>query len=114
VDKPNKPQQASEEEATAAAPPPPLPARSPYRPLSSRRRQEQVVEPPPAVERPAIRRRFDASPTTIRAALAKARLAPDEGPLAWKPDGPSLETARDRDDSDDSVTVEVDPASPQA
>lgn len=85
MDKPNKPQ-TSDEEATAtpaAVPPPSLPARSPYRPLSRRRRQEQPVAPVPAVERPPSNMVFDASPTTIAAALAMAGAEPVEPTLAW-------------------------------
>ena len=86
MDKQNKPHQTSEEEVTPAAPPAPLQARSPYRPLSRRRRQEQVVEPPPAVERPSVSMTFDASPTKISAALARAGASPDEPVLVWKAD----------------------------
>jgi hypothetical protein len=83
VDKQNKPQQTSEEEVTPEAPVAPLQARSPYRPLSRRKRQEQIVEPPPAVERPSISQRFDASPTRISAALAKAGAPEQEPVLVW-------------------------------
>lgn len=83
MDKKNKAQQTSEEEVTPVVTPGPLQARSPYRPLSMRRRQEQVVQPPPAVERPAITVRFDASPTRIGAALAKAGASPAETVLVW-------------------------------
>lgn len=84
VDKQNKPQQTSEGEPTPATPPvAPLQARSPYRPLSRRKRQEQVVEPPPAVERPQASSRFDASPTTISAALARSGASPEASVLAW-------------------------------
>ncbi|HYH49366.1 MAG TPA: hypothetical protein VEG38_07435 [Acidimicrobiia bacterium] len=84
MDKHNKPQQTSEEEVTAPTPAPSLQARSPYRPLSRRRRQEQVAQPPSAVERPAVSMTFDASPTRISAALAKAGASPEETVLAWK------------------------------
>jgi hypothetical protein len=83
VDKPNKPQ-TSDEEAAQAPPAPTLPARSPYRPLSRRRRQEQLVEPEAQVERPVTTTKFDASPTTIAAALAKTGTSPDEVTrLSW-------------------------------
>jgi hypothetical protein len=95
VEKQNKPQQTSEEEAPPTPPPAPLQAplqaRSPYRPLSLRKRQEQVIEPPPAVERPVASARFDASPTKISAALAKAGAAPEETALAWSADGGDIE-----------------------
>jgi hypothetical protein len=83
VDKPNKPQTSDEE---AAQPPaaPALPARSPYRVRSRRWRQEQLAEPEPQVERPTSKTRFDASPTTIAAALAKAGASSDEV-LSWGP-----------------------------
>jgi hypothetical protein len=87
VDTPKKPQTSDEEEALAPpapAPAPSLPARSPFRPLSQRRRQAQVVEPPSAVERPSTSLVFDASPTTLSAALAKAGASPDEPSLAWR------------------------------
>lgn len=83
MEKQNKPQQTSEEDAPPAPPPAPLQARSPYRPLSRRKRQEQVVEAPPAVERPVSNSRFDASPTRISAALAKAGASPEDTALAW-------------------------------
>jgi hypothetical protein len=88
VDTPKKPQTSDEEEVAAPpvpAPSPSLQARSPFRPLSSRRRQAQVAEPPPAVERPSTSLVFDASPTTVAAALAKAGASPDEPSLAWRP-----------------------------
>ena len=66
------------------APSPSLPARNPFRPMSLRRRQAQVVEPPPAVERPSTSLVFDASPTTVAAALVKAGASPDEAALAWR------------------------------
>ena len=83
VDKHNKPQPTSEEQVTPPAPPPALQARSPYRPLSRRRRHEQVVEPPPAVERPSVSMAFDASPTRIGAALAKAGASGEQPVLVW-------------------------------
>jgi hypothetical protein len=43
-----------------------------------------VVEPPSAVERPSTSLVFDASPTTLSAALAKAGASPDEPSLAWR------------------------------
>jgi hypothetical protein len=95
VEKQNKPQQTSEEEAPPAPPPAPLQARSPYRPLSRRKRQEQAVEAPPAVERPVASARFDASPTKISAALAKAGASPEETVLAWTADGDDVEIERE-------------------
>jgi hypothetical protein len=86
VDKQNKPQQTSDEEVIPAPPPAPLQARSPYRPLSRRKRHDQVVEPPPAVERPVTTSKFDASPTTISAALAKAGATTAEFVLVWSPE----------------------------
>lgn len=88
MDTPKKPQTSDEEEVPAppvTAPSPALPARSPFRPLSRRQRQAQLPEPPPAVERPSTSLVFDASPTTIAAALAKAGASPDEPSLAWRP-----------------------------
>jgi len=88
VDTPNKPQTSDEEELPAPpvpAPSPAPPARSPFRPLSRRRRQAQLPEPPAAVERPSTSTVFDASPTTIAAALAKAGAPSDESPLVWRP-----------------------------
>jgi hypothetical protein len=88
VDTPNKPQTSDEEEVPAlpvTAPSPALPARSPFRPLSRRRRQAQVHEPPAAVERPGTNTVFDASPTTIAAALAKAGAPSEETSLVWRP-----------------------------
>lgn len=87
VETPKKPQTSDEEEVSAPpvpAPSPSLQARSPFRPLSLRRRQVQVTDPPPAVERPATSLVFDASPTTVAAALAKAGAPPDEPSLEWR------------------------------
>jgi hypothetical protein len=87
VDTPKKPQTSDEEEAAAPpvpAPSPPRPASSPFRPLSRRRRQAQLPEPPPAVERPSTSLVFDASPTTVAAALAKAGASPEDASLAWR------------------------------
>jgi hypothetical protein len=87
VDTPKKPQTSDEEEVSAPPMPDPSPtlqARSPFRPLSLRRRQGQVPEPPPAVERPSTSLVFDASPTTVAAALAKVGVSPDEPTLAWR------------------------------
>lgn len=102
MDTPNKPQTSDEEELPAppvAAPSPALPARSPFRPLSRRRRQAQVPEPPAAVEKPNTNMVFDASPTTIAAALAKAGTSPVEPSLTWRPG----------DDADvDDIQVEFD------
>jgi hypothetical protein len=89
VDKPNKPQ-TSDEEGGQPAPAPARPARSPFRVRSRRGRQEHLVDPEPQVERPISTTRFDASPTTIAAAMAKAGASPDEV-LSWGP-------ARDGDD----------------
>jgi len=100
VDTPKKPQASENDEAPAPpapAPTPPLQARSPFRPLSRRRRQAQVAEPPAAVERPTTSLVFDASPTTLAAALAKAGASPAEGSLAW----------RGGQDPDPEVAVEV-------
>jgi hypothetical protein len=112
VDKKNKPQPTSGEEVTPAPPPAPLQARSPYRPLSRRRRQDQVVEPPPAVERPSVSMTFDASPTRINAALAKAGASPEDPVLIWKggrPNGASGcdKTAADAPDGVDAADIEV-------
>ena len=83
----SKKRPASEEEVAPAAPlpapSPSLQARNPFRPLSRRRRQAQPPEPPAAVERPDTSLLFDASPTTVAAALAKAGAGPDDGSLAW-------------------------------
>jgi hypothetical protein len=88
VDTPKKPQTSDEQEVLdtpVPAPSPAVPARSPFRPLSRRRRQAQEPAPPAAVERPSTSLVFDASPTTIAAALAKAGASPDEPSLAWRP-----------------------------
>ena len=88
VVEPNKPQTSDEEEVPAppvTAPSPALPARNPFRPLSRRRRQAQLPEAPAAVERPSTNMVFDASPTTVAAALAKAGAPSDESSLAWRP-----------------------------
>ena len=101
MDTPKKPQISDEEEESAPpvpAPSPSLPARNPLRPLSLRRRQAQVAERPAAVERPSTSLVFDASPTTVAAALAKAGASPDEASLAW----------RSSPDSDVAVDVEED------
>jgi hypothetical protein len=101
VDTPKKPQVSEDEEAPAPPvpdPSPPLQARSPFRPLSRRRRQAQPAESPSAVERPSTSLVFDASPTTVAAALAKAGMSPAEPSLAW----------RAGQDPDPDVTVEVD------
>jgi hypothetical protein len=101
VDKQNKPQQTSEEEVTPAAPAGQLQARSPYRPLSRRKRQDQIPEAPPAVERPTTTMKFDASPTTVSAALARVGAA-EEPVLAWRPD------------ATDELDVEVEIEEPEA
>ena len=88
MDTPKKPQRSNEEEMpapAAPAPSPARPARSPFRPLSWRQRQAKLPEPPAAVERPSAYIVFDASPTTIAAALAKAGAPSDESPMAWRP-----------------------------
>jgi hypothetical protein len=106
VDTPKKPQRSDEQEVSDIPVPavPALPARSPFRPLSLRRRQAQVPEPPAAVERPSTSLVFDASPTTVAAALAKAGVSPDEQSLAWRssrePDGDG-----DRDEDGDAGTA---------
>jgi hypothetical protein len=98
VDKPNKPQAPDEEAATAAAAVPSLQARSPYRPLSRRRRQEQGVEGESQVERPTTTTKFDASPTTVAAALAKAGSSPEDGTsFSWRRRG--LEVAGEAGES---------------
>ena len=102
MDKHKKLQQTSEEEVTAAPPAPSLQARSPYRPLSRRRRQEQVVDPPPAVERPSVSTTFDASPTRINAALAKAGALPEQPVLVWK-GGDQAGSGPDRGDGADGA-----------
>lgn len=84
----NRPQTSDEE----GAQPPPLLARSPYRPLSLRRRQELEGEPQSRVARSTTRLLFDASPTTISAALAKAKAAPEDPTLVW---GKSAEAPAD-------------------
>lgn len=86
MDTPKKPPTSDQEEVPAppVPAPAPTPAGSPFRPLSRRRRQAQVPEPPAAVERPTTSLIFDASPTTVAAALAKAGASPDEPSLAWR------------------------------
>ena len=108
MDKKNKPQPTSDEEVTPAAPVGPLQARSPYRPLSRRKRQEQTVEPPPAVERPVTSSKFDASPTTLSAALAKAGTSAEETVLAWRPN-----TTAGSGDDDIEVEVEIEESGPE-
>ena len=101
METPKKPQASEEDEAQALpapAPSPTLQARSPFRPLSLRRRQAQVPELPAAVERPSTALIFDASPTRVAAALAKAGASPEEASLAW----------RKGQDSDPEPAVEVD------
>jgi hypothetical protein len=99
VDTPKKPQASEEDEAPLVpTPSPSLQARSPFRPLPRRLRQAQVAEPPAAVERPSTSLVFDASPTTVAAALAKAGAPPDKSALAW----------RRGQDSGAEVTVEID------
>ena len=86
MDTPKKPQASDEEAAPPPAPPAPPPsARSPFLPLSRRRREQQLARPVPAVERPDTSLVFDASPTTIAAALAKAGDGTPFGPsrLTW-------------------------------
>lgn len=56
-----------------------------------------MPEPPAAVERPGTNTIFDASPTTIAAALAKAGAPSAESSLAWRPG----------DDSQVEVDVDV-------
>ena len=100
MDTPKKPQTSDEEEVPAPpapVPSPALPARSPFRPVSRRRRQAQLPEPPSADERPGTNMIFDASPTTIAAALAKAGAPSAESSLAWRPG----------DDSNVEVDVDV-------
>jgi len=95
MDASKKQQTSDEEEAPAPpapAPSPSLQARSPFRPLSRRRRQAQPPEPAAVVERPGTSLLFDASPTTVAAALAKAGAAPEDATLAW--------TAEDEPDRD--------------
>jgi hypothetical protein len=103
VDTPKKPQTSDQEEVPAPpvpAPTPALPAGSPFRPLSRRRRQAQVPHPPPAVERPTASLIFDASPTTVAAALAKAGASPEEASLAWRASqGPAVDVEADDDDA---------------
>jgi hypothetical protein len=111
VDTPKKPQTSEEEEAPAppaVEPSPPLPARSPFRPLSLRRRQARLPEPPPAVERPSTSLVFDASPTTLAAALAKAGAAPDEASLAWSARPASEPAASEFAGSEPVVEAETD------
>jgi hypothetical protein len=101
VDTPKKPQASEEEEAPAPpvpAPSPRLPARNPFRPLSLRRRQAQAPEPPPVVERPSTSLVFDASPTTLSGALAKAGASSADSSLNWT----------GRPVADPELTVEVD------
>ena len=112
MDKQNKQQQTSEEEVTPAAPPAVLQARSPYRPLSRRRRQEQVPETPPAVERPSVSMTFDASPTKLSAALAKAGASREESVLVWKgarPEGAPAAAAGSESDADIEILEDSDP-----
>ena len=101
MDTPKKPQRSDEQEVPDTPVPaasPALPARSPFLPLSRRRRHAQVAEPPPAVERPSTSVVFDASPTTVAAALAKAGATPEEQSLAWRPGR----------DSDGEIAIEED------
>ena len=87
METPKKPQISDEEEVPAPpvpAPSPSLPGRNPFRPMSLRRRQAQVAEPATAVERPSTSLVFEASPTTVAAALAKAGASHDEASLAWR------------------------------
>lgn len=109
MDKQNKPQQTSEEEVPAppAAPPAVLQARNPYRPLSRRRRQDQVPEPPPAVDRPAVSMKFDASPTKISAALAKAGASGAEPVLVWKGGAPAGSAGERADAAEAGADIEV-------
>ena len=103
MDTPKKPQISDEQEVAAPpvpAPSPSLPARNPFRPMSLRRRQGQVAEPPAAVERPSTSLVFEASPTTVAAALAKAGASHDEASLAWRSSQDS--------DADADVDVEED------
>lgn len=103
MDTPNKPQTSDEEGVPAPpvpTPSPALPARSPFRPLSRRRRQAQLPEPPAAVERPTTNMVFDASPTTLAAALAKAGAPSEESAPAWRP-------GHDSDDDDNVVEIEL-------
>ena len=109
MDTPKKPQTSDEEEVPAPpapTPPPALPARSPFRPLSRRRRQARPPEPPAAVERPSTNMVFDASPTTIAAALAKAGASPDDASLAWRP-GDDPQVALEFD-GDVEIGIEID------
>ncbi len=103
MDNPKKPQTSEDETAPAPAPPAPsLKARSPFRPLSSRRRQFQIPEPVSVVERPDTSLVFDASPTTIAAALAKAGASPaDPVRLAWGGDDAEDDGTRSIDDGAD-------------
>lgn len=106
MDKPKKPQTSGEEEVPAPPapiPPPALAPGSPFRPLSHRRRQAKPPEPPAAVERPSANTVFDASPTTIAAALARAGAVSDEPSLAWRPG------VRSGDDSDAEIHLDEDP-----
>ena len=85
MDNPNKPPTSEEPEAFPF-PAPARSVRSPFRPKSLRRRQDQVPDPPPAVERPQTTVKFDASPATVNAALAKAGASPEDSVLVWKAD----------------------------
>ena len=114
MDKPKKPQTSDEEPAAPAAPPPPaMPTRSPFRPLSHRRRQQQVPGPASAVERPNTSLVFDASPTTIAAAVTKTGGLPagQAARLAWG-QGSNAATAPPRAEGD--ADLEVDPTTPDA
>ena len=105
VDTPKKPQTSDEQEVPAPPAPtqsPALPARSPFRPVSRRRRQAQLPEPPAAVERPGTNMVFDASPTTIAAALAKAGAPSAELSLAWRP-GDDSHVEIEREDGEAST-----------
>lgn len=106
MDTPKKPQTSDEEEVPAPPVPalsPTLQARSPFRPLSLRRRQGQVAEPPAAVERPSTSLVFDASPTTVSAALAKAGASPDEPSLEWPASQDSDVDLEDEEDGDAGI-----------
>ena len=109
MDTPKKPQASEEDEAPlVSSHSPSLQARSPFRPLPRRLRQAQVAEPPAAVERPSTSLVFDASPTTVAAALAKAGASPDKSALAWRRgqgSGPEVTVEIDAEEDDGAGTA---------
>lgn len=110
MDTPKKPQASDDEVVpTPPAPAPSLQARSPFRPLSLRRRQQQPAEPPSVVQRPATSPVFDASPTTIAAALAGTGTSPAQPiRLSWAQEADATGPAG----GDSDARPDTDPAPP--